>query len=99
MRNMPPDGERGTETNSGPKAAAALLRPSDAELITAWGSSLLVAGWAPPSVERAQKSLRTFARRLPDGLLMATRDDVGAFFKDRQDALHRRQESAGVVPV
>src|SRR5882724_4523406 len=66
------------------------LRPTDADLIAAWASSLRAASWATSSIKTAQKSLRAFARGLSRGFLHATRADVADFFQDRQLALNRR---------
>ena len=95
--------DRADTTTSVPRATTPPLRPPDAELIAAWAtSSIQAAGWAPSSVESAQKGLRAFARRLSSGLLQATKTDVADFFQDRQLALHRREarkDGPGLAPA
>src|SRR5215467_7697303 len=92
MRSMPPDGERDTGTSSVPGAADALLRPSDAELIADWGASLRARGYAASTIQASSKRLETFARRLPDGLLKASKQDVVCFFDYGEASMRRKRE-------
>ena len=89
-------------TTSVPHMAPPPLHPSDVELIAAWGASLRADGYAVSSIEGAAKRLETFARRLPDGLLRATKRDVFAFYEDREALARRRQaaqQAVGLHPV
>jgi hypothetical protein len=52
------------------------LRPFDASMIEEWAADLGERGWAPPTVARALKRLRAFARMVPGGLFEATALDV-----------------------
>jgi len=91
MRSMPPDRERDTGTNSVPSPAAAFLRPSDADLIADWGASLRAGGYAASSIAGATKRLEAFAKRLPDGLLRASKQDIVEFYEYRETAARRRR--------
>jgi site-specific recombinase XerD len=57
---------------------------ADEVLIAAWGDALRADGYAPSSIDRATKRLRSFARRLPNGLTRATWMDVDTFYRSRQ---------------
>ena len=50
-------------------------------------------GYAESSIDRASKRLRSFARRLPNGLLKATQGDVAAFYREREGIASRRQRA------
>jgi len=81
----------GDATTSVRPVAASPLRPADLELINAWGDRLRVEGYAESSIDRATKRLRSFARRLPNGLLKATRRDVVAFYEEREAVARQKQ--------
>ena len=65
---------------------ARTLRSEDACLIGVWATSLQERGATASSVDRARRRLAGFARRLPSGLLNATREDVVAHFRDQGTA-------------
>src|SRR5262245_17916616 len=74
----------------------------DAELIVTWGASLRAVGYAASSIAAATKRLETFGRRLPRGLLRATKRDVVDFYKYQEAAARRRraeQVALGLKPA
>lgn len=54
-------------------------------------------GYAASSIDRAMKRIRSFARRLPNGLLGATKRDVESFYADREALARNKHTTQNAV--
>ena len=98
MKPLPLDGGAHLEAD----VMASVRRPptreiqaADDELINAWGAALRAEGYAEASIDRASKRLRSFARRLPNGLIKATQGDVVTFYREREGIARQRLAARG----
>jgi hypothetical protein len=90
------DGHATAATSASPSIVPPLL-PNDAELIAASGASLRAGGYAASTIEASGKRLETFARRLPAGLLQATKQDVSAFYEHGEASTRKRQAEQRIL--